>query len=180
MRLNDVFHVIRAAHGSTGAKRFFIIGSQSILGAYPDAPKSLTASFEVDLAFSDYQLAIEVDGSLGELSPFHDTHGYFGHGVTEDAAILPKDWKSRKKIIAHPELHDVEITFLHPHDAVYSKLAAGREKDFEWAKEIFRLRLANQGQVAQLITQCDDPDLREKLERNFLIATGKKVDDFPG
>jgi hypothetical protein len=64
MRLKDVFHVIRAAHGSTGARHFFIIGSQSILGAYPDAPRSLTAFFEVDLAFSDYQLAIEVDGSL--------------------------------------------------------------------------------------------------------------------
>jgi len=36
-----------------------------------------------------------IDGSIGELSPFHDTFGYYAQGVEEGTAILPEGWKRR-------------------------------------------------------------------------------------
>ena len=59
-----------------------IVGSQAILGALPDAPLELLVSQEVDLyAPEDDSASDLVDGSIGEKSPFHESFGYYGHGV---------------------------------------------------------------------------------------------------
>ncbi|MEP0841386.1 MAG: hypothetical protein HRF43_01590 [Phycisphaerae bacterium] len=42
-------HILRAAAGITGADRFVIIGSQAVLGQFPDAPAELLVSMEADL-----------------------------------------------------------------------------------------------------------------------------------
>lgn len=31
-----------------------------------------------------------IDGSIGELSPFHETFGYYAQGVDETTAVLPE------------------------------------------------------------------------------------------
>ncbi len=36
-----------------------------------------------------------IDGALGELSPFHNTFGFYVHGVPITAAILPLGWDRR-------------------------------------------------------------------------------------
>ena len=36
-----------------------------------------------------------IDGALGELSMFHQTYGFYVHGVSIEAATLPTGWKSR-------------------------------------------------------------------------------------
>ena len=73
-------HVLRAAANVTREQRILVVGSQSILGSYDEAklPAVATRSIEADLVFykSDRatELADEVDGSLGELSQFHQTN----------------------------------------------------------------------------------------------------------
>jgi hypothetical protein len=63
-------HIIRAAAGITGAPEFVIIGSQTLLGQFPQAPDELLVSIEADLfslrAPEDNDL---IDGSIGEGSP---------------------------------------------------------------------------------------------------------------
>src|SRR5580658_2726200 len=46
-------HIIRAAAAITGAPEFVIIGSQALLGQFPDAPDELLVSIEADV-FSHY------------------------------------------------------------------------------------------------------------------------------
>jgi len=41
-------HLLRAAGSIAGQDRVIVIGSQSILGAWPDAPASLLLSMEAD------------------------------------------------------------------------------------------------------------------------------------
>lgn len=36
-----------------------------------------------------------VDGAIGELSDFHQTFGYYAHGVDQTTAILPEGWMDR-------------------------------------------------------------------------------------
>ena len=66
MRRDQLEHIIRAAADVTGEKEFIVIGSQAILGQYPDAPAPLLMSTEADLYSrhapdkSDF-----IDGSLG-------------------------------------------------------------------------------------------------------------------
>ena len=37
----DLEHILRACKGTTGETEFIVIGSQAILGRYPDAPRAL-------------------------------------------------------------------------------------------------------------------------------------------
>ena len=43
-------HIIRAAAAITGADRFVVIGSQAVLGQFPNAPAELLISMEADLS----------------------------------------------------------------------------------------------------------------------------------
>jgi len=91
MRRPQLEHVIRAAAGITGAPEIVVIGSQAVLGQFPDAPDELLLSVEADVfTFRD-----PADAELIEGSPFHQTFGYYAHGVAEETAVLPTGWKER-------------------------------------------------------------------------------------
>lgn len=68
-----------------------VFGSQAILGQYPEAPPDLRASIEVDVQPLNHPERVDqIDGALGELSQFHATHGFYVHGVSLEAATLPR------------------------------------------------------------------------------------------
>jgi hypothetical protein len=48
---------------------------------------------------------------IGELSPFHETFGYYAHGVAEETALLPQGWKDRLVAVqnANPRLETVDL-----------------------------------------------------------------------
>ena len=74
MHRSDLEHLIRAAAAITDQHEIVIVGSQSILGAFPTAPEVLLASMEADFyPLHRPELADLIDGSIGELSPFHET-----------------------------------------------------------------------------------------------------------
>jgi hypothetical protein len=75
-------HVLRTVARISGDRDILVIGSQSILGSYPEdrLPPEATGSMEVDTAFfsdPDGAKADVVDVNLGELSEFHDEFGYY-------------------------------------------------------------------------------------------------------
>lgn len=95
MRRNQLEHIIRAAAANADVRDIVVIGSQAILGSYPDAPPELTESLEADVFARDVpERSAVIDGAIGELSLFHQTFGYFGHGVDETTAALPDGWKA--------------------------------------------------------------------------------------
>ena len=74
-------HAIRAACDVSGDTEIWIFGSQAILGEFPNAPESLRSSIEVDVQPKNNPDKLdEIDGSLGELSLFHETHGFYVYG----------------------------------------------------------------------------------------------------
>jgi hypothetical protein len=84
MKRPQLEHILRAAAAITGADRFVVIGSQAILGQVPDPPAELVVSIEADLfSLRGAEDADLIDGTIGELSPFHRTFGYYAHGVGE-------------------------------------------------------------------------------------------------
>jgi len=65
--------IIRASGAITGASEIAIIGSQAILGAYPDAPAPLSDSIAADVfTLRDPRAATLIDGSIGEGSSLSD------------------------------------------------------------------------------------------------------------
>jgi hypothetical protein len=68
MQRQQLEHIIRAAAGITGAPEFVIIGSQAVLGQFPQAPDELLVSIEADV-FSLRDLADSdlTGGSISDL-----------------------------------------------------------------------------------------------------------------
>ena len=96
MNRSELEHILRASKGITGESDFIVVGSQSILGRHPDAPKVLRGSMEADVYPRDApDLSDAIAGNLGELSRFHDTFGYYADGVSPTTATLPDGWQER-------------------------------------------------------------------------------------
>ena len=69
-------HILRAASAIANEREFVVIGSQAVLGQFPNAPDELLASIEVDV-YPRYapEKSDLIDGAIGELSTFHQTFG---------------------------------------------------------------------------------------------------------
>jgi hypothetical protein len=87
MNRAELEHIIRAASGITGDDDIVVVGSQAVLAQFPEAPAALLASMEADV-YPRHRpnLSIQVDGAIGERSIFHETFGYYAHGVDETTA----------------------------------------------------------------------------------------------
>lgn len=167
MRRSELEHLIRAAAAITNEYEMVVIGSQSILGAAPDAPDTLLQSMEADLyPLHHPELADLIDGAIGELSPFHDRFGYYAQGVGPETAVLPTGWESRLVKIQNSNT-DLKVGLcLEPHDLAASKLAAGRTKDWAFVEELLRARLVNAPTLNQRLIQLPLESAHiEKLQR---------------
>ena len=100
MKRIDLEHIIRAAAEIADDTEIIVIGSQAILGSFPNAPEILLISMEADVYPKNHPERSDlIDGSIGELSPFHDEFGYYAQGVDETTAILPDGWKDRLVLV---------------------------------------------------------------------------------
>lgn len=139
MTRSELEHVIRAAGRIARDREIVVIGSQSVLGQYPDAPESLLASMEADLYPKNHpERADLIDGAIGEGSAFHEQYGYYAQGVGEATAILPRGWRNRLVSVSNPNTEGVKGLCLEVHDLAISKYAAGRPKDLAFTRALAR------------------------------------------
>ena len=91
--------------------------------------------------------ADEIDGSLGDGSQFHVTHGYYAHGVGPETAKAPAGWQERLVRVPIPSRllsnREPVAWCLEIHDLVLSKLAAGRARDWDFAREAIKAGLVS-------------------------------------
>ncbi len=157
-----------------------MIGSQSVLGQFPDAPASLRASMEADVyPLNLPERADLVDGSIGEGSFFHEQYGYFAQGVGDSTAVLPEDWKKRLVRVKNANTGGVEGLCLEVHDLAISKYVAGREKDLEFTRELARHGMTRRRTLlARAARTALEPEARRLVEgritRDFTPARRRK------
>lgn len=153
MTRQQLEHIIRAAAGTADVSDIVVIGSQAILGLFPNPPASLTESMEADVFPRDApQRSLVIDGAIGELSLFHESFGYYAHGVDENTATLPEGWRDRLIKIESPSLQGAIGWCLESNDLAVSKLAAGREKDFHFVRTMVENRLASAETIRQRLS----------------------------
>ena len=139
MQRLELEHIIRASGDIAKDDEIVIIGSQSILGQFPDAPMRLLVSMEADVYPNhNPELADEVDGAIGEGSSFHELHGYYAQGVGPETALLPSGWKDRLVVIRNENTNGIAGLCIEVHDLAISKFVAGRFKDLEFIQELIR------------------------------------------
>lgn len=174
MNREQLAHVVRAAATITGDGDIVIIGSQSILGA-ADAgrlPDEATMSMEADVAFRDDIDALKadaVDGAIGELSQFHETHGYYAQGVEIRTAVLPSGWEHRAVILDRPDSRPGYARCLEPHDLVVSKLVAGRPKDITFATALIEHGIVAAATLLERAEMLDQPGAVVRRVRDLIV-----------
>lgn len=152
MKISQVEHVVRAASEICNDREFFIIGSQSLHGKYPDVADQILVSQEVDIFAKNKSADSEFLNVIGVDSIFHETHGYYADPVEENTAVLPKDWKNR---VSHLKMSNasagINAYCIDPHDLTVAKLAAARDKDRIFIRELIVRKLVDPAVVDRRI-----------------------------
>jgi hypothetical protein len=133
VRREDFIHVLQAA-ADVVDDELVLVGSQAILGTVEAPPEELLRSMEVDVyPHSEPERAIEIDGAVGEGSRFHETYGYYAHGVGPETITAPAGWEARLQKLTLPPIRrtrgEASVWCLSLPDLLLSKLAAGRPHD---------------------------------------------------
>jgi hypothetical protein len=167
MTREQLVHAIRAACDVAGDSEVWVFGSQAILGEFPDAPETLRQSAEADVAPRNYpDRSDRIDGVLGEGSQFHDMYGFYVHGLTLDAAVLPEGWKQRTIPVSGLGPRPSTGHCVEGHDLAASKLVAFREKDRVFVRTLLAERMVKPDLLMQRIHSLPvDEEKRVILER---------------
>lgn len=164
-------HILRAAAAITGTSEFVVVGSQAVVGQFDEVPGSLAESMEADLfTFRSAEDAQLVEGSIGEGSPFHETFGYYVHGVDPRVVRLPRGWRERLVPLRSEATRGAVGLCLEAHDLGAAKLAAGRDKDIAFVRELLAHGLVSPEELERRLATVDLEDAGRraataKLER---------------
>ena len=169
MKREQLEHVLRAASRIVHGDEFLVVGSAAVLGTYHETqlPHAASRSDEADLApydDPDGSKSMAIEGSLGQGSMFHETHGYYADGVDLGTAITPAGWEGRLVLFSPPGAEGARGWCLEPHDVAASKLAAGRQKDYEFAAALLDEGLLELAVPAERLEQLP----RERVLPGFL------------
>lgn len=166
MNLQQLEHILRAGGSIAGCRELVIIGSQALLASFPNAPEELLGSMEVDCYPLDQpDRADLIDGSIGELSPFHQTFGYYAHGVGPETAVLPAGWRSRLVRLQSENTGGISGWCLAPVDLAVSKLLAGRAKDMDFVRAMVRSGVVDAAAIGPLVVELSEEEGRLLGER---------------
>lgn len=162
MRKPDFDHVIAAAVDISGEREIVVIGSQAILASVEDPPAALVESMELDVyPLNDPAKAEEIDASLGDGSPFQGTFGFYAHGVGPETVKAPAGWEERLIKVAVPPRPAQKVEpvayCLELHDLVLAKCAAGRERDWDYAREMLNRELVELDELLDRIGDMPVP-----------------------
>jgi len=139
-----------------------VVGSQAVLGEFPDAPAELLVSNEADVFPSHHpERGDLIDATIGEGSPFQRLFGYFAHGVDETTATLPAGWRERLILVTGENTRFVRGWCLEIHDLAIAKYVAGREKDRDFTKALARHAMVRRELLEQRLAATSlEPQLR--------------------
>jgi hypothetical protein len=176
----DLVETVRAIARLFETDKVFIIGSQSILLSWPDAPVILRTSGEIDAYPENARVweithkeldsdcppeaSEEINAFFGEGSDFHRNHGFYIDGVDENTARLPADWNTRAiykpvDVDGRPVLAVAPC----PEDVIVSKLARLSDKDREFVEAYHAARPLDPELIVERIKATTlEPELQER------------------
>jgi hypothetical protein len=160
MKYGDFIHVLQAAANVVNDE-LVVVGSQAILGTAQAPPEALLRSMEVDVyPRSDPERAIEIDGAIGDGSRFHQTYGYYAHGVGPETITAPVGWEGRLEKLSLPAIRrasgETIAWCLSIPDLMLAKLAAGRPHDTAFVEAALDAKLVSADELGRGIELMPD------------------------
>jgi len=172
MTLAQLEHILRASGAITDENVILVLGSQSILGTFPELPGDLGVSMEADVfPLKAPEKTDLINGAIGEITHFQSTFGYYAHGLPPEACPLPEGWEKRLHPVQNENTRGVLGLCLDPADLAASKLVAGRPKDIAFVAELLAHGLIKQGKLVEHIQQFKLQPHIDLASHNLVIAT---------
>lgn len=152
-----------ARHFASGS--VVIVGSQSVLASWPDAPVIMRTSQEIDAypanireweaAHGGSPASEEINALFGYGSHFHEAFGFYIDGVDETTAKLPPDWRIRAVEVVVEDL-DGPVRIIAPSttDMVVAKLQRLAEKDRSYIEAHHEARPLELTTVKERLSSC--------------------------
>jgi hypothetical protein len=170
MNIKQLEHILRACSAIAECREIIVVGSQALLATHSDALEELLRSMEVDCYLLDDPAKADlIDGFIGELSPFHETYGYYAHGVGPETAALPAGWRGRAVRLESENTGGAVGLCLSPADLAVSKLLAGREKDVEFVRQMLRAKIVTEAALRSLATELN-PDQAALFAKKLAVC----------
>jgi hypothetical protein len=155
----ELEHAIRAACDVADETEVYVFGSQAILGEFPEAPEAVRMSAEADIAPKNFPERSDlIDGALGELSQFHETHGFYVHGIDPSGVALPTGWGKRAIRVQSRATRENVGWCLEGNDLAASKLVAFRDKDREFVRVLLAEQMVSAKEIIRRLRQIPDRD----------------------
>ena len=174
MTYEEFLHAVRAAAEVASVDELLVFGSQAILLTKPDAPSALRQSVELDaVPFRHPERWEEIDGPLGLNSRFHRAFGFYLHGVGFETAVFPAGWEERRLRVP---VGAPPVTVICPeiHDLAASKLAAGRDKDFDYVSVLIECEYVETHKLLRRITKLQVPEEQRARLRAWVGAVAAR------
>jgi hypothetical protein len=144
------------------------------LSQFPDFPENIIQSIEADIfPRNKPEMAAVIDGCIGELSPFHQTYGYYAHGVgPETAGNLPSGWEGRLIPVYNQNTRGITGRAIEVRDLILGKYVSGREKDLVFNTQVIRLGLVSLETLLERMGRMEVPAvtkdrIRAKIKADF-------------
>ena len=175
MNRSQLEHIIRSSAAILATDEFVIVGSQSILGAYPAAPGAFTESMEADLYPVDNPENAEIlSATIGEESHFHSTFGIYADGVSETTSKLPEGWRDRLVKVQNEYTNGAIGWCLDPTDLAIAKHIAGRPKDNEFTAAMVRFDMVDAAEFRKRLGTVElTNEHRERILDRFAAQVAK-------
>jgi len=172
MNRSQLEHIIRAAGDIAEDAEIVVIGSAAVFAQLPDLPETVVPSIEADVfPLNKPDRSDLIDGTIGELSPFHETFGYYAHGVSpETAGNLPKNWKQRLIRIDNSRTGGIAGLCLEIHDLVAGKYVSAREKDLRLARLLIGFRAIDRRKLLNRVKELNVPVARKMAIKARIVA----------
>lgn len=158
-----------------------VVGSQSVLLDWPDAPELMRTSGEIDAYPANYrdweaanpgkEASEEINVLFGWGSSFHETFGFYIDGVDETTAKLPADWQARAVSLCVEDA-GATITAIAPapEDLAAAKLNRLLERDRAYIAARHRARPLDIPLVRKRFAATDPPPEIRAAALRFLEA----------
>ncbi len=175
-------HIVRSVCSILEIDEIWVVGSQSILASFSEdeLPILLTVSVEADFFVPDWSQRDEneIEATVGEVSRFAETHGYYADPVSKETVRAPIGWENRVVPFYSELAKGCTAWCLEVHDLAISKLAAGREKDKEYVGTLLENRLVHESALrarlegAENFTEPERNAIKARLNR-VLLSIGE-------
>jgi hypothetical protein len=173
MTLTALKHLLHSATALAADRRFFVLGSASLLASFPelgDEDSLLSATYDADLCPDPFDelTGTMLDEALGENRAYFRRHGYHAD-ILRDSILdtLPRGWQDRVVAIA-----DCPAAFaLEANDLAAVKLLVGRPKDLSLVRQLHESGRIAAETVRERIDALEIPVERmPRLLANFKAA----------